>query len=141
MDVPMEHCKFGKTPAGVCLTPACTKKRWSSDTTGYCRDCKIAKGIPVAGRKAAPVTHVDPASVPTLGDDFIDDLLAIVPEESMIAAMRQLFDVTRVAAPRIALTTEQRIWLLRKAVGHRLHFCTVSDVTELPTHGGANGHG
>lgn len=60
MTSPIEKYKFGDTPKGVCLTPGCEEVRYALDTTGYCRSCKIAKGIPVGRR-----TQTNATSTPT----------------------------------------------------------------------------
>jgi hypothetical protein len=111
----LENCKFGKTPPTVCLTPGCTNKRWTSDTTGYCRDCKIKNGIPVAGAKRpATVTHLSPEQLAIAGleEEFIDNMLAMLSKDQLIDSMCQLFQATNGAR----LTKEQKMFLLKRAV-------------------------
>jgi hypothetical protein len=85
------------------------------DCTGYCRDCKIKHGIPVAGRgRAMPVRHVDPksdeAAAAILEDDFIREMWELLPVEVRSAIMMEMWATLDKAQRVHALRQGAKAW-------------------------------
>jgi len=101
--VAYEQCKFGRVKAGVCLTEGCREKRSHLDTTGFCRKCKIAKGMvvsaPYVSKRPPAPTLAAPSPAPmansnscvTVSADFLQKVWDALPRETQVAVLASMF--------------------------------------------------
>ena len=114
----LEVCKYGKVEKGRCLTPNCNRHRSHLDTSGYCRDCKIERGLAAKrpqkktrfdGNLHGAVRHVNIGDTEqlTMDEKFINGVWSLVPQEERITILQlmwvQLPKEVKVRAIRMAM--------------------------------------